>query len=54
LSKKGGNYEECLPDGRVLNVYRPPKFPFYEEGKIGFLPTYKLNTNDQSYKNKKS
>ena len=45
ISKRGGYHD---------NIYSTPKYPGYIEPKINFLPTYKRNSDDNEYKNKKN
>ena len=42
------------PDGSFITRYFTPKYPYYQEPKINFKPTYKRNMEDNEYKNKKN
>ena len=52
-SRKGGQIE-VEKDGLIYAANYQPRYPSYQEAQIDFLPTYKRNTDNNEYKEKKN
>ena len=54
MNPEGSTQQVTKDDGYTFTRKLSQKYPNYYEGKINFMPTYKRNTDDNNYKNKKN
>ena len=54
MNPKGSTHTWTNDQGQSFTKKLSQKYPNYYEAKINFMPTYKRNVDDNSYKNKKN